>query len=248
MAKEQIQIGAQQKDRNELVSSYLEVRKFIGFIGISLPIFLLLFSVIADGTGPKDSISAYYYSGGREILVGSLFAIGVFLFSYKGFDKDKRKPTDKFVSRMAAIGAIGIAFSPMDWAKSGSTIEPVCTWLQCSLTTDVTKYLHGAFAIMFFGSLATFCLVNFQRCEKDTTPDEDKQFRNFLFRILGYVIVVCTVAFIVGSQLRIGGSFVFWAEAIAVIAFGLSWIIKGEAIKGSIERYLAKRQENQSSR
>lgn len=236
MATKKAAVGAVQKDKNELVTSYLEVRKFIGLIGISLPVFLILFSLIADRSGPKQSISAYFYSGGREILVGSLFAIGVFLFSYKGFDKDLRKPTDKVVSRLAAIGAVGIAFSPMDWAKSGSPVEPVCTWLQCSLPGNITNYLHGVFAVMFFGSLATFCLINFQRCEEGTTPDEDKQFRNFLFRILGYVIVVCTVAFIAGSFIPSSGAFVFWAETIAIIAFGLSWIIKGKAVEGSVNR------------
>ncbi|PHQ96695.1 MAG: hypothetical protein COB40_07410 [Marinosulfonomonas sp.] len=236
MATKKAAVGAKQKDKNELVTSYLEVRRFIGFIGISLPVFLILFSLIADRSGPKESISAYFYSGGREILVGSLFAIGVFLFSYKGFDKDLRKPTDKVVSRLAAVGAVGIAFSPMDWAKSGSEIEPVCTWLQCTLSGDITKNLHAVFAVMFFGSLATFCLINFQRCEEGTTPNEDKQFRNFLFRILGYVIVVCTVAFIAGSLIPIPGTFVFWAETIAIIAFGLSWIIKGEAIEGSVNK------------
>jgi len=242
MAGKNKTVGKDQEDKNELVTSYLEVRKFIGLTGISLPIFLLLFSVIADGSGPKGSISAYFYSGGREILVGSLFAIGVFLFAYKGFDKDKRQPTDKLVSRLAAVGAIGIAFAPMDWAASGSPVEPVCTWLQCTLTGGVTKYLHGAFAVLFFGSLATFCLVNFQRCADGAEPDAEKLFRNGIFKMLGWIIVIGTVGFIAGSIWDFGGAFVFWAESVAVVAFGLSWIIKGEAIEGSIERLRTMRQ------
>ncbi len=240
MANPKKHAGKLQEDNNELVSSYLEVRKSIGLIGISLPVFLILFSLFAERSGPKASISAYFYSGGREILVGSLFAIGVFLFAYKGFDMDTRKPTDKLVARLAAIGAVGIAFAPMDWAKSGAEIQPICTWLQCSLP-GVSKYLHGAFAVLFFGSLATFCLVNFQRSAQGATPDAEKQFRNTLFRYLGYIIVICTAAFVAGSVLDIGGAFIFWAETIAVVAFGLSWIIKGEAIEGSIVRLMAMR-------
>lgn len=238
MAKTKL-IGEMQKDNNELVTSYLKVRKAIGYTGISLPILLILYSLIADRSGPKDSISAYFYSGGREILVGCLFAIGVFLYSYKGFDKDTRKPKDKTVSRLAAIGAVGVAFSPMSWAKSGAAIEPVPTWLQSLFGKPVASGLHGAFALLFFASIATFCLVNFCRSEPGTEPDAEKRFNNGIYRSLGVFIILCTIAFAVGSLLSIPGPFVFWAETLAVWAFGLSWIIKGEAIEGSIAKLRA---------
>ncbi|MEE9387186.1 MAG: hypothetical protein V3U96_01130 [Paracoccaceae bacterium] len=245
MAKDSKPSGNTQKDKNELVASYLQVRKAIGFIGIALPVLLILFSLIAERSGPKGSISAYYYSGGREILVGCLFAIGVFLFSYKGFDKDTRFPTDKTVSRLAAIGAIGVAFSPMAFANSGAMIEPVPTWVQSLFSKGIAGGLHGAFALLFFGSIATFCIVNFCRCAPGTDPDDDKKFRNSMFRVLGVFILLCTAAFAIGSYFDFSGAFVFWAEALAVWAFGLSWIIKGEAIEGSIDRFLATRRARQ---
>jgi len=36
--------------------------------------------------GIQDSISSYYYTDMRDVLVGSLCAIGVFLWSYRGYD------------------------------------------------------------------------------------------------------------------------------------------------------------------
>ena len=227
--------GQSQKNQNDLVASYLQVRKFIGWIGISLPILLLVFSFGRGDGGPKDSISAYFYSGGREILVGSLFAIGVFLYAYKGYDKDLRRPTDKLVSRLAAIGAVGIAFSPMGWEAAGLLEKPDDTWVQ-AIFPSASATLHGLFAVLFFASIATFCLINFCRCEEGSEPDGEKLFRNLIFRTLGVIIILCTIGFVAGSLLDIKGPLVFWAEAIAVWAFGLSWIIKGKAIEGTINR------------
>ena len=227
--------GKRQKDSNELVASYLQVRKAIGFTGIALPVLLILYSFVIENSWPKGSISAYYYSGGREIFVGCLFAIGVFLYAYKGFDKDVRKPTDKLVSRLAAIGAIGVAFSPMWFANSGAITEPDPTWFQSLFGKVVAGWLHGGFALLFFASIAVFCIINFCRCEPGTEPDEEKKFRNSVFRLLGGFIVICTVAFVLGLIFTISGSFVFWAESLAVWDFGLSWIIKGEALEGSMK-------------
>lgn len=234
MDKKTQESGDKQKDNNELVASYLSVRQAIGYTGIMLPVLLIFYSLIADRSGPKGSISAYFYSGGREILVGCLFAIGVFLFSYKGFDKDLRKPTDRTVSRLAAIGAVGIAFSPMSWLKSGAPVEPVPTWVQSLFSKGLASGLHGAFALLFFGSIATFCLINFRRSAPGKEPDAEKRFNNHIYRALGIFIILCTVAFAVGSLFSVSGAFVFWAEALAVWAFGLSWIIKGEAIDRSL--------------
>lgn len=229
--------GKKQKDNNELVASYLQVRKAIGLTGIALPFLLILYSLIADQSGPKGSISAYFYSGGREILVGCLFAIGVFLFAYKGFDKDLRKPTDKLVSRLAAIGAVGVAFSPMWFANSGAIVEPVPTWFQSLFGKSIAGAMHGVFAVLFFVSIATFCIINFCRWEPGTDPDDEKKARNRVFRFLGVFILICTIAFLAGSIFSFPGPFVFWAETLAVWAFGLSWVIKGEAIKDSIKYF-----------
>ena len=65
---------------------------------------------LAFGSGPviKDSISAYYglatgvsVFDARDILVGSLFAMGFFLFAYKGYE-----PTDDHLGDLA--GALGL--------------------------------------------------------------------------------------------------------------------------------------------
>jgi hypothetical protein len=61
------------------VRSYLIMRVAIGALGIALPVVLVLGEpLLFDGQPfPRGSLSAYYYSGVREVFVGALCAIGV---------------------------------------------------------------------------------------------------------------------------------------------------------------------------
>ena len=77
-------MNSNQNNKNSLVFSYLEHRKTIGILGIALPFVLLLGALIIYQTGLQTSISSYYYTGMRDVLVGTLVAYGIFLFSYTG--------------------------------------------------------------------------------------------------------------------------------------------------------------------
>src|SRR6185436_4271209 len=63
--------------------SYLALRKSIGWIGILMPWVARAVANLRSGT-PLMSISAYYYTSGRDIFVGSLFGAGLFLSFYRG--------------------------------------------------------------------------------------------------------------------------------------------------------------------
>lgn len=101
------------------VISYLTIRKAIGLIGFFLPLALVLGKIYYfQDPGIQDSISGYYYTDMRDVLVSSLCATGVFLISYKGYDTPvgRRLPlikgADDLASTVAGIGAIGVAFFP----------------------------------------------------------------------------------------------------------------------------------------
>jgi hypothetical protein len=74
------------------VRSYLFMRFCVGLLGIALPFALVLIDrYVFDGhPAPRDSLSAYYYSGVREVFVGTLAAIGVFLVTYKVTERARR--------------------------------------------------------------------------------------------------------------------------------------------------------------
>ena len=69
-----------------LALSYLVLRRIIGLLGFLFPFVLSLGALILFQTGIQSSISSYYHTGMGDVFVGILCVIGVFLFSYKGFD------------------------------------------------------------------------------------------------------------------------------------------------------------------
>ena len=179
---DEVKSGQQQKADNDLVLSFLSVRRAIGAMGFFLPLALLSYGVLWSGD-LLPSISAYYYSPMREVLVGSLCAEAVFLWSYEGY----RPPvpeliTDKRVARIAALGALGVALSPTlprataiiatDHAAACKTI-PI-TLIQCLLGEGRASWIHNIAAFLFFGALAVFCLILFV---KGTTETAEKRAR-----------------------------------------------------------------------
>src|ERR1700728_4725906 len=89
-----------------LVMSYLLMRLLIGVIAVLLPVVLILVNW-AIGHGFQPSLSGYYYTPMRNIFVGSLCAIGVFLVSYYGYDL-----SDRLITDVAGLCTICIAFLP----------------------------------------------------------------------------------------------------------------------------------------
>ena len=93
---------------SEQIHSYLSLRQAIGWIGILLPFTLMLgVLVIFRGNPVRISISMYYYTGMRDVLVGALCAIGLFLFFYRGYSK-----WDNWAGNIAGFFALGIALFP----------------------------------------------------------------------------------------------------------------------------------------
>src|SRR5262252_370496 len=93
---------------SSLVISYLALRQAVGIIGTSLPFVLVLGKFILEGPGIQPSISDYYYTVMRNVLVGSLCAIGVFLMSYRGYERK-----DDIAGDLACVFAIGVAIFPV---------------------------------------------------------------------------------------------------------------------------------------
>ena len=147
-------MNPQPSPQDSLVLSYLTLRKAVGIIGFALPFVLAI-----AGPGIQGSISCYYYTDMRNVLVGSLCAIGVFLMSTRGYDL-----RDEIAGRLACVFAIGVAFfptSPCDGTKRG-----------------VIGYLHISLATLLFLTLAYFSIVAVQadcaRQESDSSKTPEK--------------------------------------------------------------------------
>ncbi len=61
--------------------SYMTLRKAVGWIGLLLPFVLMLGGYfIFKGKFVESSISYYYHTGMRDVFVGALCAVALFLF------------------------------------------------------------------------------------------------------------------------------------------------------------------------
>jgi hypothetical protein len=192
------------------------LRKAIGIIGISLPFVLALGKMLLDSPGIQDSISAYYYTIMRDVFVGSLCAIAVFLMSYRGYER-----RDDVAGDIACAFALGVALFPTTPAGQA---------------TSATGAIHLACAAGFFLTLAYFSLVLFRMTAPGGTPTPRKLQRNRVYTVCGYtilasiaMIVVVLVLFPPDAPIRKLDP-LFWLESLAVVAFGVSWLTKGEAI------------------
>lgn len=210
-----------------LVISYLGLRKAIGILGVALPFALALGNILLRALGIQssvhgpvieDSISSYYYTDLRNIFVGSMCAIGVFLISYRGYDR-----RDARAGRFAFICAIGVALFP-------TSPLPVATPNQ-----TLIGGVHLTFAALLFLTLSYFSLKLFTKTDPNKPPTRQKQQRNVVYRVSGYIMLACIALIVVAALPPIKAMVEqlaprFWLEAIAIVAFGISWLTKGEAI------------------
>jgi hypothetical protein len=202
---------------DNLVRNYLNLRKAIGLIGVSLP-FVLVFGGMVTGSEFQTSISSYYHTHMGDVFVGSLCAIAVFLWSYRGYDV-----RDAVAGNLACVLGLGVALFPL-----APSLETITT------TQRILETLHCISAAGFFLVLAYFSIFLFRLSDREH-PGKMKRLRNRVYLVCGYSIISGMVAISVVSIPAIGRILipfkpVFWFEALMIIAFGISWFTKGETI------------------
>ncbi len=207
-----------QEINNTLVLSYLDLRKSVGVIGTLLPFVVAIGKWWLDGPGIMLTVSSYYYSSMGGVFVGSMCAIGVFLFSYRGYDW-----RDSLASTVGAICAVGVALVP-----AAPDISPTASQISIG-------HIHLGLAAGFFLTLAWFSLVLFRKTSPDVPLTRMKLVRNKVYTVCGYAILVAValiaVIYLLPPDSAINAvSPIFWLEAMACVAFGISWFVKGEAI------------------
>jgi len=211
--------------RDDYVLSFYRVRQALGVLGLLFPFLLLLGGLLQDAR-IQPSISDYYHTTLRDLFVGTLFATGIFLISYKGHHREPGEPlSDNLAATLAGIGAFGLALFPNRFAPETLNI------FQFYLETKA-GVLHFMSAILFLGSMAYFCLGKFAR-----TLNKG---RRLIYLWCGWAIIVFGLGATLASILRALGSpdmkaviettgIIFWFEAFGIWAFGLSWLVKGRA-------------------
>lgn len=215
---EVISVSEQGRGALSLLISFLHTRRALGIVAMALPIVLLLGNLLFGTQGIQSSISAYYHTGMRNIFVGALCAIAVFLLSYRGYERDYRW------TYIAGFFVLLVALFPTTPATSPTPQE------------TLIGNLHLVFAAISFSALAGICFWVFTKTdlsEEELNDDshKGKRSRNRVYRACGWVIVACILLIAIVSLLLTDTPVmqikpVFFLEFFALLAFGFSWILK----------------------
>ncbi len=202
-------------------------RQLLGVLGIALPLMVYItagWRPLMDMQAPwslLDSISGYYHTGGEAVFIGIVVALGIFLITYDGY-ANANGWKDRLASRIAGCGALLLAFYPT--AVEGR--YPELGWWK-----DYMGIVHYEGAAVLFISFAYMSYFRFP--VMDTLMDGSRRRRNALHRACGIVIVLGLVWAAVAG--RVFHRPVFWPETLMLLAFGISWLVKGK-VGGTVQK------------
>ncbi|MEU7059209.1 hypothetical protein [Streptomyces sp. NPDC046197] len=152
-----------------------------------------------------DSMSGSYYTSTRNVFVGGLCALGVFLIAYRFERREDRW------SSAAGVCALGVAFFPTAPAAHASGWQ---------LTV---RGFHVAFAVSLLLVLAGFCLLPFRRRMSEGSGS-GRAYWVAGWAIVGFValsLVVSVTHLADGSRITP----LYACEALSVWAFGTAWTL-----------------------
>ncbi len=219
------------ESNDPILITFKELRQAVGWLGILLPFVLSIGLLIMNCCSIQDSISQYYYTRMGSYLTGTLCAVGLFLFAYKGYPGD----SDGRWCNFAAICALGVAFIPMQLNPADVDCSNCIVYFTNG--TPWWRVFHFISAALFFITLAYISLCKFTKSNKDSKDrSRRKHSRNLLYRICGITIFSCilvlAVYHIIGMikpEYKVN-RLTFFMESIMLFAFGTAWLVKGEGL------------------
>lgn len=185
----------------------------IGVLGVllpfAIPIGIAILSKASDPGHFPGSMSGSYYTHMRNIFVGSMCAIGVFLIGYR------RARIDNGLSNVAGLLALGVALFPTADGCGGCEEH----W---------TQYVHTGSAIGLLVILGLFCIWRFPQGEArlQLLP---KKTSDLIYVSCGAGMALCGILAVLPTR-WLWTSFpssLYVAEAGSVLLFGIAWLLKG---------------------
>jgi uncharacterized protein YacL len=130
------------------------------------------------------------------------------------------------LSTLAGVLAITVALFPTMPDRRAVAVTP---------TDTAIGRVHMISAAALFLLLAFFCLFRFTMTDRPLAQTTaKKRTRNKIYYACGGIILACIVLALASNLLSAPARDtlkpLFWCEAIAVLAFGAAWLVKGETI------------------
>ena len=212
---------------NPVVISYYTMRRMVGFVALILPFALAAGSILAALLGPahdfphpllQRSLSDYYYTPMRNLYVGSLCAIAAFLACARGYDL-----RDEITGYLAGAVTFGVACCP--------TFNP--RGVNYTQLDFAFGFIHTVLAALMYLLLSYICMFLFRKSSPEKPLTRRKRNRNRIYQTAGLIMIACMMA-MTGLTIRSvverrhPSPWLFWCESLALFAFGIAWLTKGE--------------------
>lgn len=191
------------------------MRIMIGLLGMLLPWLVALITL----SWPQ-SISITYYSiyavGTFMVVLGSA---SILLINYKGYNL-----IDDVCGTTAGVFGVLICLFPMTYLDNPSVKTGIL-----HLPSDVSNVFHCISAMGFFGILAFMSFFLFTKTDGEIT--KQKKIKNVIYRVCGIGMLGSFLLLLLNLIPGFDCYNLTWIiEAIALFFFGLSWIVKSDAI------------------
>ncbi len=193
-------------------------------LGVALPFIVVLGAILQGGTSLQGSISGYYYTGMRDLYVGILSGVAFFLLSYKGY-----QPIDDVITNISGMFALGMILFPTGMYAG----RPVRVGL-FQIPDTISEPIHLTFGALFFLALSFNSLFLFTRRHPGVMGREKRK-RNVIYRSCGAVMILAIAGITVftlfyRTSVIAEVNPVLILECIALLAFGVSWLVKGNTL------------------
>jgi len=209
------------------LASFRDLKRALGWLGMVLPAICILGGLFPghnlNGLWVQPSISHYYHTNMRDVLVGLLGCVAILFMTYSGYGW-----VDDVITWAIGVAGTGFIIFP------GPTYPPSdgpAGILQLTQSTSGTVHLWSSFAFFFLlavNSIVLFTLTNKGEKEELGQP---KIVRNAIYIASGGVILasLLTLGLIdhFAQHFFDNSSIGLIFETVMLLAFGVSWLVKG---------------------
>jgi magnesium-transporting ATPase (P-type) len=174
------------------------------------------------GGAVQPSISHYYHTNMRDVLVGLLGCVAIFFMTYSGYGW-----LDNLFTWGIGLAGAGVAIFPCPTHPPGATPVGI---LQLPQVTSGSIHYWCAGAFFFF--LAINSIFLFTLSNEKGRLGQSKRSRNAIYIASGVVILASLLTLLILNSAaetffeNTPIALVF--ETVMLIAFGVSWLVKGD--------------------
>ncbi len=172
--------------------------------------------MLADTSNQLSSISISYWTNAGDIFVGSLIAVGFFLFAYNGTGEGKDR--EYYLSKAACLFATCVALFPTR-GFNGENTPPTWTSNVAGIFGLEPFHIHYGAAVLLF-----ICLIALMWFFSNRAMKKGKATRAYIYRTIAVLMMVGIVPVYLLAPANMKILFVEWWE---LALFGIGWWVAG---------------------